>query len=118
MTSSSQLGSSTVTAYMKLNTDPERRAVRHPGQGQLGAFPSCPKRRKTLRSPPSTGSTTAVLYMGFTSPELNSSQITDHLERVIKPQLFTVGGVSKVDLYGGCRIRPAGVAGSGQDGRL
>jgi len=39
--------------------------------------------------------------MGFTSPELNSSQITDYLERVIKPQLFTVGGVSKVDLYGG-----------------
>ena len=51
----------------------------------------------------STGSTTAVLYIGFTSPELNASQITDYLERVIKPQLFTVGGVSKVDMYGGTK---------------
>jgi multidrug efflux pump len=51
----------------------------------------------------STGSTTAVLYIGFTSDELSSSQITDYLERVINPQLFTVNGVSKVDLYGGMK---------------
>lgn len=51
----------------------------------------------------STGSTTAVLYIGFTSDELASSQITDYLERVINPQLFTVNGVSKVDMYGGMK---------------
>ncbi|WP_421020669.1 efflux RND transporter permease subunit, partial [Klebsiella pneumoniae] len=48
-------------------------------------------------------STTAVMYIGFTSPELDSSQITDYLERVVKPQLFTVNGVSKIDLYGGVK---------------
>ncbi len=34
---------------------------------------------------------------------MSSSQITDYLERVINPQLFTVNGVSKVDLYGGMK---------------
>ena len=27
------------------------------------------------------------MYVAFSSPELNSSQITDYLERVVKPQL-------------------------------
>jgi multidrug efflux pump len=44
MTSSSQLGSSTVTAYMKLNTDPNR----HPGQGQLGALPAAERGGRPL----------------------------------------------------------------------
>ena len=100
MTSSSQLGSSTVTAYMKLNTDPN--AALSDILAKVNSVRSqLPKEAEDPSVTSSTGSTTAVLYMGFTSPELNSSQITDYLERVIKPQLFTVGGVSKVDLYGG-----------------
>lgn len=51
----------------------------------------------------STGSTTAVLYIGFTSNELASSQITDYLERVVNPQLYAVNGVSSIDLYGGMK---------------
>ncbi|WP_324035206.1 multidrug efflux RND transporter permease subunit [Aeromonas caviae] len=100
MTSSSQLGSSTVTAYMKLNTDPN--AALSDILAKVNSVRSqLPKEAEDPSVTSSTGSTTAVLYMGFTSPELNSSQITDYLERVIKPQLFTVSGVSKVDLYGG-----------------
>ena len=100
MTSSSQLGSSTVTAYMKLNTDPN--AALSDILAKVNSVRSqLPKEAEDPSVTSSTGSTTAVLYMGFTSPELNSSQITDYLERVIKPQLFTVCGVSKVDLYGG-----------------
>lgn len=100
MTSSSQLGSSTITAYMKLNTDPN--AALSDILAKVNSVRSqLPKEAEDPSVTSSTGSTTAVLYLGFTSPELNSSQITDYLERVIKPQLFTVGGVSKVDLYGG-----------------
>ncbi|MEN9531160.1 MAG: hypothetical protein RIQ83_384 [Pseudomonadota bacterium] len=100
MTSSSQLGSSTVTAFMKLNTDPN--AALSDILAKVNSVRSqLPKEAEDPSVTSSTGSTTAVLYLGFTSPELNSSQITDYLERVIKPQLFTVGGVSKVDLYGG-----------------
>ncbi|BBQ50944.1 transporter [Aeromonas veronii] len=103
MTSSSQLGSSTVTAYMKLNTDPN--AALSDILAKVNSVRSqLPKEAEDPSVTSSTGSTTAVLYLGFTSPELNSSQITDYLERVIKPQLFTVGGVSKVDLYGGVKF--------------
>ncbi|MEZ8574746.1 multidrug efflux RND transporter permease subunit [Vibrio splendidus] len=102
MTSSSVLGSSTITVNMKLNTDPNAAlsdilAKTNSVRSQL------PKEAEDPTVTMSTGSTTAVLYIGFTSDELVSSQITDYLERVINPQLFTVNGVSKVDLYGGMK---------------
>ncbi|HDX8370272.1 TPA: multidrug efflux RND transporter permease subunit [Aeromonas dhakensis] len=102
MTSSTQLGSSTITAYMKLNTEPN--AALSDILAKVNSVRSqLPKESEDPSVTMSTGSTTAVLYIGFTSPELNASQITDYLERVIKPQLFTVGGVSKVDMYGGTK---------------
>ncbi|KLV07836.1 transporter [Photobacterium aquae] len=102
MTSSSVLGSSTITVTMKLNTDPNAAladilAKTNSVRSQL------PKESEDPTVTMSTGSTTAVMYIGFTSDELSSSQITDYLERVINPQLFTVNGVSKVDLYGGMK---------------
>ncbi|MDF2154064.1 multidrug efflux RND transporter permease subunit [Vibrio sp. CAU 1672] len=102
MTSSSVLGKSTITVTMKLNTDPNAAlsdilAKTNSVRSQL------PKEAEDPTVTMSTGSTTAVLYIGFTSDELSSSQITDYLERVINPQLFTVNGVSKVDLYGGMK---------------
>lgn len=100
MTSQSVMGNSTITVYMNLNTDPSAAladilAKTNSVRSQL------PKEAEDPSITMSTGSTTAVMYIGFTSPELNSSQITDYLERVIKPQFFTVNGVSKIDLYGG-----------------
>ncbi len=102
MTSQSVMGKSTITVTMKLNTDPNAAlsdvlAKTNSVRSQL------PKESEDPTVTMSTGSTTAVLYIGFTSNELASSQITDYLERVVNPQLFTVSGVSKVDLYGGMK---------------
>ncbi|ANO33998.1 transporter [Vibrio breoganii] len=102
MTSQSVLGSSTITVTMKLNTDPNAAlsdilAKTNSVRSQL------PKESEDPTVTMSTGSTTAVMYIGFTSDELASSQITDYLERVVNPQLFTVNGVSKIDLYGGMK---------------
>lgn len=102
MTSQSVMGKSTITVTMKLNTDPNAAlsdilAKTNSVRSQL------PKESEDPTVTMSTGSTTAVLYIGFTSDELVSSQITDYLERVINPQLFTVNGVSKVDLFGGMK---------------
>ncbi|MGC7904839.1 multidrug efflux RND transporter permease subunit [Vibrio anguillarum] len=116
MTSSSVLGKSTITVTMKLNTDPNAAlsdvlAKTNSVRSQL------PKEAKDPTVTMSTGSTTAVLYIGFTSDELSSSQITDYLERVFNPQIFTVNGVSKIDLYGGMKyalriwLDPAKMAG-------
>ncbi|WP_261816267.1 multidrug efflux RND transporter permease subunit [Vibrio gallicus] len=102
MTSSSVLGSSTITVNMKLNTDPNAAladilAKTNSVRSQL------PKESEDPTVSMSTGSTTAIMYVGFTSDDLESSQITDYLERVVNPQLFTVSGVSKIDLYGGMK---------------
>ena len=102
MTSSSELGSSTITVNMKLNSDPNAAladilAKTNSVRSQL------PKEAEDPTVTLSTGASTAVLYIGFTSDELESSQTTDYLERVINPQLFTVNGVSKIDLYGGMK---------------
>nr|WP_051680558.1 multidrug efflux RND transporter permease subunit [Vibrio rhizosphaerae] len=102
MTSDSSMGASIITVKMKLNTDPNAAladilAKTNSVRSQL------PKEAEDPSVTMSTGSTTAVLYIGFTSDELNSSQINDYLERVVNPQLFSVSGVSKVDLYGGIK---------------
>ncbi len=100
MTSSSVMGSSTITVNMKLNTDPN--AALADILAKTNSVRSVlPRESEDPSVTMSTGSTTAVMYIGFTSDELDASQITDYLERVTKPQLFTVSGVSKIDLYGG-----------------
>ena len=100
MTSSSTLGISTITVHMKLNTEPNGAlsdilAKVNSVRSQL------PKEAQDPTVTSSTGSQTSVLYIAFSSEELNSSQITDYLERVVKPQIFTVNGVAKAELYGG-----------------
>jgi len=99
ITSSSRLGTSTITITMKLNTDPnaalsEILAKTNSVRSQL------PKEAEDPTINMSTGSTTAVLYISFTSDELADTQITDYLDRVINPQLLTVSGISRIDVYG------------------
>jgi len=48
----------------------------------------------------SSGSNDALMYIRFVSDELNTAQITDYINRVVKPQFFTVNGVSSVDIFG------------------
>ncbi|TCI02666.1 multidrug efflux RND transporter permease subunit [Corallincola luteus] len=102
MTSQSFMGSSSISVQMKLNTDPNGAladilAKVNSVRSQLPSEAEDP----TVTS--STGSTTSLIYISFTSDSLNSSQINDYLERVIQPQLFTVNGVAKVNLYGGVK---------------
>ncbi|NAW69829.1 multidrug efflux RND transporter permease subunit [Vibrio sp. V27_P1S3P104] len=102
MISQSVLGSSKITVNMKLNTDSNAAlsdilAKTNSVRSQL------PKEAEDPTVTMSTGSTTAVMYIGFTSNELNSSQITDYLQRVINPQLYSLDGISSIDLYGGMK---------------
>ncbi|MCL1078530.1 multidrug efflux RND transporter permease subunit [Parashewanella spongiae] len=100
MTSESFLGSSTITVNMKLNTDPN--AALANVLAKVNSVRSIlPKEAQDPNVEVSTGSETSVLYIAFSSASLNSSQLTDYLERVVKPQMFTVNGVAKVSLFGG-----------------
>src|SRR5205807_9771674 len=48
-----------------------------------------------------TGQTTAVMYLGFSSEVLSGSAISDYLTRVVQPVLSTVDGVASADILGG-----------------
>ncbi|MDN2664008.1 multidrug efflux RND transporter permease subunit [Psychromonas sp. 14N.309.X.WAT.B.A12] len=100
ISSQSTLGSSVITVNMNLNTDPSG-AVADILAKVNGVSSQLPSEAEDPTIDVSTGSTTSVIYIAFSSDQLNSSQITDYLQRVIKPQLFSINGVAKVNLYGG-----------------
>ncbi|WP_118784908.1 efflux RND transporter permease subunit [Haemophilus haemolyticus] len=98
MSSSSAPNSSTITVKMKLNTDP------------AGALADVLAKVNAVRSElpsgieaPSVASSsggTGIVYISFRSNKLDSSQVTDYINRVVKPQFFTIEGVAGVQVFG------------------
>ena len=42
----------------------------------------------------------AAMYLGFSSPDLDQTQITDYLTRVVQPKLSAISGVQRADILG------------------
>src|SRR5207244_11424734 len=100
LTSNSIQGTSTVTAYIRLNYDPSQALteVRAKVQKVKHLIPTQAQDPIILKP---TGQTTAVMYIGFASAELQSAAISDYLTRVVQPLLATVDGVASADILGG-----------------
>ncbi len=98
MSSSSQ-GMSTVTAMMKLDTDPDAAlaAALAKVNSVRGTLPNEIQDPVIRRE---TGQGTSILYLAFSSSEINRSQLTDYIVRVVQPQLVTVEGVARAQLMG------------------
>jgi multidrug efflux pump len=103
ISSQSFMGRSVITVNMKLNTEPNG-AVADVLAKLNSVSSQLPSESEDPTVDVSTGSSTSVIYIAFSSEKLNSSEITDYLERVIKPQLFSINGVAKVNLYGGTKF--------------
>ncbi len=101
MSSSSTPSSSRIQVKMKLNTDPN--AALADILAKVNAVKS--QLPQGIEDPVITSSTGAsgILYLRFYSDKLNASQVTDYIERVVKPQFFTVEGVSQVTIYGAAK---------------
>ncbi|MFC5079976.1 Efflux pump membrane transporter BepE [Vibrio thalassae] len=100
MTSTSQLGSSSITLNMMLNTSPEE--ALSSVLSQINSVTNqLPREAYNPSVTSSTGSTTSIMYISFYSSDLDSSQIVDYLERVVNPQISTVNGVSNIQMMGG-----------------
>lgn len=106
MTSSSSQGVSTITLNMKLNTNPD--------SAQTSALTKIKQVEAQLPQnsfPPvvntSSGSSTALMYIAFYSPDqtMNTAQIVDYVVRNAQPLLQTVPGVSEA------QILPPGASG-------
>jgi multidrug efflux pump len=100
LTSSSTQNTSTVTAYVKLNYDPNQALTDVMAKVQQVKY-LMPQQAQDPVILKSTGQTTAVMYVGFASDELSSAAISDYLTRVVQPLIATVEGVASVDILGG-----------------
>jgi multidrug efflux pump len=100
ITSTSRQGISIVNAYIRLNFPPDTAMTEVSAKVQeiksdLPREVESPVIKKT------TGESYAVLYVSFSSDQLNKEQITDYINRQIQPRLATIFGVSTVDVLGG-----------------
>lgn len=99
MSSSSSPSTSTITVKMKLNTDPNAALadILAKVNSVRSDLPS------DIDDPTITSSTggTGMMYLSFVSDRLETPQIVDYIERVVKPQFFTISGIAKVEIYGG-----------------
>src|SRR5271154_4181140 len=100
MTSSSTQGLSTVSAYIRLNYDPNKAMTDVMAKAQQVKY-LIPKESTDPVIIKTTGETTDVMYIGFASPQLSGAAITDYLGRVVQPLLDTVDGVAAAEILGG-----------------
>ncbi|MBV9559155.1 MAG: efflux RND transporter permease subunit, partial [Bradyrhizobium sp.] len=100
ITSSSVLGTSTIQVYIKLNFDPNQALTEVLAKVNSVKY-LIPKESNDPIVTKTTGQTTAVMYLGFSSEELSGSAISDYLTRVVQPVLSTVDGVASADILGG-----------------
>jgi len=100
LTSNSIQGTSTVTAYIRLNYDPSQALTDVMAKVQQVKY-LMPLEAQDPIILKSTGQTTAVMYIGFSSAELTSAAISDYLTRVVQPLLSTVDGIASADILGG-----------------
>jgi multidrug efflux pump len=100
MTSASTLGQSLISVYIKLDQDPNKALTEVLSKVNSVKY-LIPKEANDPIILKSTGQTTAVMYIGFSSDELSGSAISDYLTRVVQPILSTIDGVASADILGG-----------------
>jgi multidrug efflux pump len=100
LTSTSQVGTSTITANLRLNYDSGKALTEISTKidSVLNQLPSAVQRPVITVK---IGQTTDAMYIGFSSDILTSSQVTDYLIRVVQPRLQSVPGVQTAELIGG-----------------
>ncbi|WP_336802417.1 efflux RND transporter permease subunit [Kaistia sp. MMO-174] len=99
VTSKSSLGVSTVSVYMRLNTNPDKALTEviakvQQVRGKLPDEAEDPVIQK------GTGFQFALMYLAARSDTMNAQQLTDYLIRVIQPRFATVDGVANAEILG------------------
>ncbi|WP_027059055.1 efflux RND transporter permease subunit [Mesorhizobium loti] len=99
VTSSSRPSSSTVTVQMKLGSNPDvaLTEVLSKVQGVRGTLPDASKDPVIVKG---TGQQFAMMYISMQNPNMTKEQLTEYIERVIRPRITTVEGVADVQIFG------------------
>ncbi|MDX8483251.1 efflux RND transporter permease subunit [Mesorhizobium sp. VK24D] len=99
VTSSSRPSSSTVTVQMKLGSNPDvaLAEVLSKVQGVRGTLPEATKDPVIVKG---TGQQFAMMYISMQNPNMTKEQLTEYIERVVRPRISTVEGVADVRIFG------------------
>src|SRR3954468_16473400 len=92
LTSNSIQGTSTVTAYIRLNYDPAQALTDVMAKVQQVKY-QLPKEANDPVIAKTTGDSIGTLFFAFYSKTMSSAAIYDHVSRVIQPLLSTVPGI-------------------------
>lgn len=99
VTSTSRAGVSLVTVRARLNFDPNTAMTEV--MSQVSAVKSeLPSEAEEPVITKTAGQGTSLMYLSFFSDTLAGPQITDYVDRVVRPKLSTAPGVASVQLLG------------------
>src|SRR3546814_46311 len=99
VTSSSKLGTSTISLHMKLGTDADSALTEVLSKVQQ-VNNVLPEEADDPVLVKGTGESFALLYMAFRSDSMTPEEVTDYLNRVVQPRVATIEGVSEAQILG------------------
>ncbi len=99
VTSQSRPSTSVVTVQMQLGSNPDvaLTEVMSKVQQVRGQLPTEAEDPTIVKG---TGEQFAIMYLAMQNPNMTSEQLTEYIERVIRPRLSTVQGVAEVQILG------------------
>jgi multidrug efflux pump len=100
MESSSAQALSTITVHLKLNYDTNAALTQIQAKVAQVRNDLPPEAEAPVIELETADNQFAAMYLGFSSAELNQSQITDYLTRVVQPKLSAISGVQRADILG------------------
>ncbi len=99
LSSSSSLGTSVITATLRLNYDANR-ALTEINTQVASVRNQLPAQAQQPVLAVQTGQTTDAMYIGFYSDVMPNNSITDYLVRVVQPKLDSIEGVQTAEILG------------------
>ncbi|ENX42860.1 MexW/MexI family multidrug efflux RND transporter permease subunit [Acinetobacter sp. NIPH 2100] len=103
LSSSSVQGRSSITLRMQLNRDSTQALTEVMAKVNQVRY-KLPEQAFDPVIERSSGESTDVAYIGFSSEQLSMPELTDYLSRVVEPMLSNIDGVAKVQTYGSQRL--------------
>ncbi len=100
--SESRPSSSTVTVQMELGSNPDTALteVMSKVQQVRGQLPADAEDPTIVKG---TGMQFAIMYLAMQNPNMTAEQLTEYIERVIRPRMSTIEGVAEVQILGAAK---------------
>src|SRR5207244_11434259 len=100
MESTSAQGLSTITVHLKLNYDTNAALTQIQAKVAQVRNDLPPEAEAPIIQLATAENQFAAMYLGFSSADLDQTQITDYLTRVVQPKLSAISGVQRADILG------------------